>query len=82
MIILYLVVRCIFTTYKVHAFLLREMNVEQYIFIHFNEYSSSPDSISGIMSVIQPIILYTAGKVSIEHVTIFPRKHISKGAVD
>ncbi len=25
---------------------------------------------------------YTAGKISIEHVTIFPGKYISKGAVD
>ncbi len=25
---------------------------------------------------------YTAGKISIEHITIFPSKYISKGAVD
>ena len=28
------------------------------------------------------IILYTAGKISIEHVTIFLSKNISKGAID
>ncbi len=28
------------------------------------------------------IYIYTAGKISIEHVTIFLRKYISKGAVD
>ncbi len=28
------------------------------------------------------IIIYTAGKISIEHVTIFLSKYLSKGAVD
>ena len=28
------------------------------------------------------ILIYTAGKISIEHVTIFLSKNISKGAID
>ncbi len=32
--------------------------------------------------VIYILVIYTAGKISIEHVTIFLIKYISKGAVD
>ncbi len=39
-------------------------------------------SLSLSLSIYIYIYIYAAGKISIEHVSIFPSKYISKGAVD